>query len=307
MGTAPRTSPSVPVSTKGTRILAPVTAAVFLLVSGPLFIVPASAQEGSVLDRARQQERERLQHRIGRFASGEATVYEGELTATVFDDGIPSQRLPRGRVVASLESRGDGTALTVVSREFGLWLRLHQSEDEPRVIHATRLRPLRGSPGVTASCRFCLADLRQAPPVLDFARFVATGRLSDPLGTPFRVELSGRLEAVPAGDLRLADVEVLNPGLEAFLEGESEGFQEYGGEGVRRVERQIRERVPPPEDAPPQTRCERVIHYAAERFVDLKKLGRFGVRDLEILRTEICCLDHDSHGESEQCSAEEAR
>lgn len=165
---------------------------------------------------------------------------------------------------------------------------------------------MRATAGVTGSCRGCLADLVARPQTVRLDRFVAVGKFRDALGTEFRVELSGRLERVPPDELKLADLEVLNPGLEPFLRDEVQGFTRAGGEGIRRVERQLRQRVPPPEGSPPQTRCERVTHYSAERFVDLADLSRVGVRDPRILGTEICCLDHDSHGESEECSAEKA-
>jgi len=276
-------------------------------------VVSSSKPVERVLKLVRQRELDQLHLRIGRFTSGEAAVFVGELKATERGTGLESRTLPRGRVVASLvrrekppESKGSGGTLTAVSARHDLWLRLSQSPDEPGVTRSTLLRPMRATAGVTGSCRACLADLGERPQTLGLDRFVAVGRLRDALGTEFRVELSGRLERVPPNELKLPDLEVLNPGLEHFLRDEVQGFTREGGEGIRRVERQLRQRVPPPEGSPPQTRCERVTHYSAERFVDLADLSRFGVRDPRILSTEVCCLDHDSHGESEECSAEEA-
>jgi hypothetical protein len=261
---------------------------------------------------ARQRELDRLKLRVGRFVSGDAVVFTGELSATERLDRAGMRSLPRGRVVASLVDRQGitgattpGVELTVVSPEHGLWLRLSQSFDEPGVTRVTRLRPRRASPGVTGSCRGCLADLAERPGTLELDRVVATGRLRDGLGTPFRVELSGRLERVPPDELQLADLETLDPGLRASLRDDDRPFSRYGDEAVLRVEGELRQRVEPPPGSPPQTRCERVTRYSAERFVDLSDLGRFGVRGLEILGIELCCLDHDSHGGSEECSAVE--
>ena len=266
-----------------------------------------------VLEQARQRELDRLHLRIGRFASGEVAVYAGKLAATELRAGREERTLREGPVVAALEDHerlpgGDGpeVTLTVVSARHDLWLRLGQPRDEPGVTRSTLLRPMRASAGITGSCSGCLADLRKRPRTVRPERFVAVGRLRDVRGTEFRVELSGRLEHVPPAELKLADLELLDPGLEPFLQGEVQDFTREGDEGILRVEGRIRQRVPPHPGSPPHTRCERVTRYSAERFVDLADLTRFGVRDVRILGTEICCLDHDSHGESEECSAEVA-
>lgn len=273
---------------------------------------PGVAQE-PILEEAKQRELDRLQRRVGSFASGEATVYAGTLAATESQLGRTGKTLPEGPVVAALEERvslpggGVGVRLTVVSAKHDLWLRLSQSTDEAGITQVTRLRPLHGSPGITASCGGCLADLGKRPETIRLDRVEALGRLRDIANTRFRIELSGRLERVPPSGLKLDDLERLDPGLEAFLRGEVIAFERRGSEGVQRVEGEIRSRVAPPPHSTPETRCERVTRYAAERFVDLNDLGRFGVRDVEVLGREICCLDHDAHGEAEQCSQEEGR
>ena len=269
--------------------------------------------DGDLVELARQQELRRLHQRIGRFVSGEAAVYTGELEAAEHRTGSRPEILPRSPVVASLTEgealpgrRGPGVVLTVVWPGRELWLRLDQSPDEPGVTRTTRWRPVRASAGVSGSCRGCLGDLSERPRDLELHRLTAGGRLRDSLGTKFRVELSGRLERVPADALSLAELEVLEAGLEASLRDDGGPFTRHRGEGVQRVEGRLRQLVPPPPGSPPQTRCERVTRYSAERFVDLADLGRFGVRDLKILGTEVCCLDHDSHGGAEECFPEEA-
>ncbi len=281
------------------------------LAQGPAGSVPPPAE--SLLEEARQRQLARLERSVGRYARGEAAVYTGTLEATDRVFGRAAKRLPLGPVVASLEERaslpggGIGTVLTVVSARHGLWLRLGQSGDEPGVTRVTRLRPLHGSPGIAASCGGCLAGLGTRPGTIRLDRFEAVGRLGDVGGTEFGVEISGRLERVPPEELELADVEPLAPDLEAFLDGEFEGFTRRGGEAVRRVESELRSPVPPPPRSPPETGCERVTRYAAERFVDLADLGRFGVRDVAVLSTEICCMDISAHGEPERCSPEGSR
>ncbi|MGH8473549.1 MAG: hypothetical protein ACREVJ_14075 [Gammaproteobacteria bacterium] len=55
-----------------------------------------------VLELVRQRELDQLHLRIGRFTSGEAAVFVGEIEATERGTGLASRTLPRGRVVASL-------------------------------------------------------------------------------------------------------------------------------------------------------------------------------------------------------------
>lgn len=232
----------------------------------------------------------------------------GELKATERGTGPEERTLPRGRVVASLVDRerlpgskgpGDPHGGHRPSRPLAPSQSVSgRARDHP-------VHPAAADAGYRGSHRL-LPWLPRRPRGATADGAVGPIRGRDALGTEFRVELSGRLERVPPGELKLADLEVLNPGLEPFLRDEVQGFTRAGGEGIRRVERQLRQRVPPPEGSPPQTRCERVTHYSAERFVDLADLSRVGVRDPRILGTEICCLDHDSHGESEECSAEKA-
>jgi hypothetical protein len=268
----------------------------------------ASTPYTSVDEEVRQQELERLEHRVGRFASGEVTVYAGDLRAEERRFGRAGETLPRGRVVAALEQRADGSGhhLTVVSTEHGLWLRLAQSADAPGVTRVTGLRPLHGSPGITAECGGCLTELGEAPETIRLEHFSASGRLRDAAGTPFRVELSGRLERIAPSALELADLEPLDAGLDGFLRGEP-AFERRGGEGVQTVRGELRRRVEPPPGSPSQMRCQQVTHYAAERFVDLADLGRSGVREVDVLGREICCFDHDAHGVEEQCSEEGGR
>ena len=136
---------------------------------------------------------------------------------------------------------------------------------------------------------------------------MAVGNLHDQRNSTFRIQLTGHLKRLPPSALRLEQLEVLNPGIDSYLHDETEAFERVASEGVRNVERHIRQRVPPTTGAPPQTRCERDTRYTAERFVDLADLSQFGVRKITILGQRVCCLDHDSHGGSEECTKERAQ
>jgi hypothetical protein len=269
---------------------------------------------GEVLEQARARQLEQLHRSIGRFVTGEAVLYAGELAVTERRRGTGARRLPVGRVVAALtrdEARSGepagGFTLTIVSADGDGWLRLRQDPEEPGVTRSTPLRPVRATASLAASCAGCLDDLSARPPVLAFRRFTAVGPAGAAAGGELRIELSGTLSRVEPGDLRLADLERLDPGFEALLADEAEPFTRRGDEATRRVEREIRELAPTPPGAPPQTRCERVTRYSAERFVDLKDLGRYGVRDLTLLGTEICCFDHGGHGGDHECTPEGQR
>lgn len=265
-----------------------------------------------VVDLARQQELDQLRRIVGRFVSEQADVYVGEIEARHRGEGLTEVRLPTTRVVAALdrspsEDSRSTAALTIVSPTHGLWLRLSQSSASPAATYSTLLRPLRANAGIVGSCRNCFPELLRRPEWITMDRFMAAGELNDRFSSPFRIEVRGELRRLPPGELRLEDLEALRPDLESYLRDEAEGFSRADGEGVRVVERQIRQRVEPPEDAPPQTRCERVTRYTAERFVDLADLGRFGVRNIRVLGSQICCVDHDDHGGSEVCTREGAR
>jgi hypothetical protein len=274
----------------------------------------APAQVSYDLERAEQNELERLQLGIGRFASGEFAVYTGELVAVSGLPGSERRTLPRGAVVAALRKHdrlagrsGSGLTLTVASAGGERWIRLSQAASEPGVTRTNRPRSRSSSGGVTASCRRCLVDLSRQPESIELDRLTFHGKLSDRLASDFRVELSGHLERVPATDVDFSQIEVLEVALEPELRGELAGFSRSDGEATRRVERELRERLRPPAGGPSRRRCDRVTRYSAERFVDLSYPGRFGVRGIEILGTEICCLDVDAHGEDARCTLEEPR
>jgi hypothetical protein len=269
---------------------------------------------GEVLEQARARQLEQLHLTIGRFVTGEAAVYEGELAVTERRRGRGARRLPGGRVVAALirdEARSgelsDRFTLTIVSADHAGWLRLSQSPAEPGVTRSTPLRSVRATASLAASCADCLDDLSARPPVLPFRRLTAVGPPGGAAGADLRIEISGSLLRVEPDDLRLADLERLDPGFEALLEDEAEPFTRRGDEAIRRVEREIRELAQTPPDAPPQTRCERITRYSAERFVDLTDLRSYGVRDLTLLGTEICCFDHGGHGGDHECTREGGR
>lgn len=268
----------------------------------------------NVIKLAREQELDELNRLIGRYVSGHADVYIGELEAIQSGTGGHALRLSPGPVVGALtrtfpsdSDEFDASSLIVVSPANGLWLRLTQSSDNPDVTFATLIRPRRANAGVVGSCRRCFPNLRQRPAYISLPRFMAVGNLRDRRDSTFRVQLKGHLKRLPPGALRLDQLEVLNPGISSYLRKEAEPFKRVAGEGVRKVERHIRQTVPPAAGAPPQTRCELDTRYTAERFVDLADLSRFGVRKITILGQRTCCLDHDDHGGSEECTKEQTR
>jgi hypothetical protein len=304
---------------KSNRCLAATVSAIGLFCCG---FSPAISQTRQVtsqetdrvaVDLARQQELDQLRRSVGRYAAGQADVYIGEIELKQRGEGQNELQFPFGRVVAALirskadrNSTSSGATLTIVSPVRGLWLRISQSSTSPGATFSTLLRPLRSNAGTVGSCHNCFPDLLRRPERITLERFAAVGTLHDRFNSTFRIQLQGQLKRLPPGELRLEYLEVLEPGLESYLRDEAAGFTRSAGEGVRIVERNIRQRIKPPDGAPPQTRCERVTRYTAQRFVDLADLGRFGVRNITVLGSRICCLDHDSHGGAEECTREGA-
>lgn len=304
-------------SSKGSRRTTPLALVVALAAGATLAV--AQGQVGTptaeqLIEQARTRELEQLRLRVGRFTSGEVPVYAGTLRAASAGRGAGIVKLPQSRVIAFIEEReslgarpGGGVALTIVSSEHELWLELSQSTADPGTTHCTRVRPVRASAGLTGSCSGCLADLATRPEVLELYALVATGRVRGPFGPELRVTVNGRLERLPASRLRLEDLEPLNPGFQAFLDDEATPFERRGREGIRLVARALEQEAPVPARTPPEARCDRITHYSAERFVNLDELGQFGVRQLKILGAEVCCIDHEVHGQGPECVPEEPR
>jgi hypothetical protein len=271
-------------------------------------------EDVSVIKLAREQELDQLNRLIGRYVTGRADVYVGELQASQSGTDLDALQLPTGPVVGALtrkfssdSNERDTSSLIIVGLADGFWLRVTQNPAEPNVTFLTLIRPPRANAGVVGSCRQCFPNLRQRPAYISLPRIMAVGNLHDQRNSTFRIQLTGHLKRLPPSALRLEQLEVLNPGIDSYLHDETEAFERVASEGVRNVERHIRQRVPPTTGAPPQTRCERDTRYTAERFVDLADLSQFGVRKITILGQRVCCLDHDSHGGSEECTKERAQ
>lgn len=245
-----------------------------------------------------------LEHEIGRFASGRATVLEGALTVTQRDRGETLS--VEGQALAALSADASPT-LTIVFPERRLWLRLAQPAGPSGVTQVSRLRSPNANAGISATCADCLADLAGLArgPVL--IRLSADGALLDVSRSRFAVEVSGVLRPVPPRTLRLGQVLPLGPGIENWSRRPSGAFRLQGSEAVRDVTALLRQPAPPPRGDGQRFTCVFETGYTARHVVPRNDLARFGVRDVVLGDTSLCCVDHDLHDGSALCDREDAQ
>jgi hypothetical protein len=69
----------------------------------------------------------------------------------------------------------------------------------------------------------------------------------------------------------------------------------------------VRQDAPSPHGDTVRFTCVFETNYTARHHVDLRDLTRFGVRDVTLGRTRLCCADHALHDGSKMCTEEDAR
>lgn len=272
--------------------------------------LPVGAQSGVPFDEAaarraaQEAELAWLEHEIGRFASGRFAVFGGKLTVTQRDRGASLSF--EGQALATLSADTPST-LTIVFPDRERWLRLAQSSGQPGVTRVSRLREPNANAGIAATCENCvaeLADLARGPVLL---RLSARGALLDVARSPFSVEVSGFLRRVPPGSLRLRQVLPLSPGIANWTRRPAAPFRSEGNVAVRDVASILRQPAPPTGGDAQRFTCVFETDYTARHFVQRSDLTRFGVRDVALGETRLCCIDHDLHDASALCEAEDAR
>ena len=271
------------------------------------FQMTATAQslEGFDPDAARraatQAELDWLEHEIGRFASGDEAVFLGQMTVTERDKyGVT---VLEGMVLASL-SRASPAVLTVVFPKTGKWLRLTQTQFDPIETEVTRLRKPRSTGGVHARCRNCM------PPLTEFGTnpiplsLAAKGELLDVKRSEFGVELSGYLERISTKELDLKRILALRPDLASWIRRPVAKFEAKPNEFLRDVDAVLRQPAPAPGGDEERLTCAFETRYSAQHYVSRKDPARFGVRDLKLGDTVLCCVDLPSHDGSKVCDRE---
>ena len=271
---------------------------------------PAGAQSGATFDpsatrRAAQEvEREWLEHEIGRFASGREAVFSGEVKVTQRDHDEVT--VLEGSALATL-SPGAPRTLTILFPDRQRWLRLTQDPGRPDVTDVTRLRAPNANTGVSAACADCMApfaDLAKGPILL---RVAAEGELLDVAQSRFLVEVAGSLRRIPPETLRLDQILPLSTDIATWRRRPDAPLNTQGGEAVREVAAVLRQHAPPPDGDTVRFTCAFETRYTAQHHIDLNDPSRFGVRNVTLGNTQLCCVDHALHDGSKMCTEEDAR
>jgi hypothetical protein len=283
-----------------------------LWLCASLFLIPslASAQTESRVDEAATKravhavEREWLEHEIGRFASGRFTVLAGDLKVTQRDQ--KEMTVVEGPALATLSPEAP-RALTIVFPDPPRWLRLTQDPATPEVTDVTRLRALHANTGVSARCEDCIAAFADLAEEDLFLRLAAEGELLDAARSRFMVDVAGYLRRIPPEALSLDQLLPLIPDVGSWRRRPDAPLRRRGGQAIRDVSAVLRQPAPAPGGDTARFTCTHETRYTARHFVDLNDLTRFGVRDVRLGDTELCCVNHDRHDGSKICNGEDAQ
>lgn len=270
-----------------------------LLLQGPAGVLSQESFDADATKRAAiEVERAWLDLEIGRFASGRELIFSGELKITQREhDGLV---VTEGKALASLSLDSPHT-LTILLPDSQRWLRLTQDRNKPNVTEVTRLRALNANSGVSATCTDCIAHFATFKERSILLRLTAQGELLDVARSDFVIELAGHLEPVPPKALRLEQLLLLRPDLDAWLRRPKQTFQTRGREAVRDIVSVLRQRAPSPDGDTVRFTCHYETRYTARHTVNLDDLTQVNVLDLALGDTDLCCVDHARHDGSKIC------
>lgn len=263
----------------------------------PVVEEPSGLEERRILALVAPRELAELHRLVGRFARGEAAVFEGTFSARdnmgslgpAYDDGV----MTNSPVNASLAweeqiySSGQlvsGWALTVRGPTHRI--RIAQSPSAPSVTSFSLVSPENRGGGLDGTCSNCFPALGGAPSTIASTGALAKGKWGD--GRALEVAASGALKKIPRSAVTFERiVAVADPVRDGKKMDE---FVDAGGDMVRGVEGQLAE----PATAPAGTSyyaCERTTTYKLDWFVDRARLARLGLRNMSISGTQTCCSD----------------
>lgn len=261
-------------------------------IPDPIVEQPAGAEERRILAAVAPKHLADLYRLVGRYARGDAPIYEGTFSAqdnmgslgATYRDGV----MDNAPVDAALTweekmywkgQQASGWSLLVRSSTHRLTIT--QTASAPGVTSFSIVVPNSTGGGLTGSCESCFPALVTTATTFAASDVLAVGRWGN--DKPLEVTASGTLTRVPLAKVtfeRIARV-VDAPGL-------IEEFAVVGGEMVRPIATSYTEKTPVPAGSA-YFECERHTSYELDMFVDRSRLVRQGLRSMAITGTQTCC------------------
>lgn len=260
----------------------------------PIVEQPSGAEEKRILAIVAPKQLADLHRLVGRYARGEAPIYEGTFGArdnrgsigamnvdTVMDSGPVDAALAWEEELNAGGAVAAGWALTIRGVTHGI--RITQSPSAPGITTFSHVAEKSGSFGVVGTCNDCFPILNAGATTLATTKSVATGRWGT--GSLLEVTAAGSLTRVPLARVTFERIAAVVDYPYVMKE-----FKVVGGEMVRTIEGRLAEPTPVPQGQAWYS-CEHATSYKLDWFVDRAKLVRHGLRNMSIPTTETCCYD----------------
>jgi hypothetical protein len=245
---------------------------------------------------------QRLDAVFGVYARGEHQVYRGTVTAisdlpeheTVNPSYYESHyESIQGAAVARIAPApvltgyvtpprpNEGLTLEIADPESGSWLEIFQAPGVTDDVLVSKVRVVGEGASIYLPGRIDALDLAMPPAEIEMD-FDESGEAR---GWLYRIRIDGVLTRVAPDQVTVQDALTLD------RQRDASGFADRGDELVERVERSDSIAVDAPAglDFVP-TQCHRSVDYALVAYVRAEAPGSFGVRDVRVSSTELCCI-----------------
>lgn len=257
---------------------------------------PAGVEERRILAAVAPKHLTDLYRLVGRYARGDAPIYEGTWSAednmgslgANYEDGVMNDA-PVDAALAWEEKmywKGQSAAgWSLLVRSSTHRLTITQTASALGVTSFSIVVPNNVGGGLTGTCDACFPALSATSTSFAAADVVATGKWgNDKL---LEVTASGTLTRVPLAKVTFERVtRVVDPISGAAIK----DFKVVGSEMVRSIEDRYTEKTPVPAGTQ-YFECQRHTSYELDAFVDRSRLVRQGLRNMSITGTETCCTE----------------
>jgi hypothetical protein len=230
---------------------------------------------------------DRVQRLFGRYATGSARIYRGTARAADNQDTVGRERgVLDGPVIAELGETpyGGGKTLRIVSPALRRYFEIRQPDASTTLFLSLVQDPAKHA-GVEAKVSAAPVDLHGDPSIL---RFEVGGTAHYGTGELLAVTAAVDLQLAESSTVTARDV------LDLFDDAIASGFEPSEGFWVRPVTLDASRSAsdPPGLDF---LSCSRFTTYRAEEYIRSDNLADFGVRNVSLVDTELCCSNCQAH------------